>query len=454
MNKELLEALDILEKEKNISKATMLEAIENSLLTACKNHFGRADNIKVNINPETCDFSVLAEKEVVEEVTEPLIQLSLAEAKMIAPNYEIGDIVQIPVESKSFGRIATQNAKNVILQKIREEERKVLYNDWYTMEKDIVPGVVQRYLGRNVSINLGKVDAILNESEQVKGEVFQPTERIKVYVLEVKDTTKGPRISVSRTHPDLVKRLFELEVAEVRDGTVEIKSIAREAGSRTKIAVKSNDPNVDPVGACVGLNGARVNSIVSELKGEKIDIINWDENPAYLIENALSPAKVICVVADEDAREAQVIVPDYQLSLAIGKEGQNARLAAKLTGYKIDIKSETQARELGLFEEMGLDGGMEEGPYEGYPEEYPGDYQDGYGQDYAGEAQDGYGDVYQEELQGGYGYAYQEGAQDGYGDDYQEGAGDGYADNYQGEAQEESIDDYQQDVQEDYQDNE
>lgn len=442
MNKELLEALDILEKEKNISKATMLEAIENSLLTACKNHFGRADNIKVNINPETCDFSVLAEKEVVEEVTEPLIQLSLAEAKMIAPNYEIGDIVQIPVESKSFGRIATQNAKNVILQKIREEERKVLYNDWYTMEKDIVPGVVQRYLGRNVSINLGKVDAILNESEQVKGEVFQPTERIKVYVLEVKDTTKGPRISVSRTHPDLVKRLFELEVAEVRDGTVEIKSIAREAGSRTKIAVKSNDPNVDPVGACVGLNGARVNSIVSELKGEKIDIINWDENPAYLIENALSPAKVICVVADEDAREAQVIVPDYQLSLAIGKEGQNARLAAKLTGYKIDIKSETQARELGLFEEMGLDGGMEEGSYEGYPEEYPGNYQDGYG------------DTYQEEIQSGYGDAYQEGAGDGYGDAYQEGPGDGYADNYQEEAHEEYIDDSQQDVQEDYQDNE
>lgn len=442
MNKELLEALDILEKEKNISKATMLEAIENSLLTACKNHFGRADNIKVNINPETCDFSVLAEKEVVEEVTEPLIQLSLAEAKMIAPNYEIGDIVQIPVESKSFGRIATQNAKNVILQKIREEERKVLYNDWYTMEKDIVPGVVQRYLGRNVSINLGKVDAILNESEQVKGEVFQPTERIKVYVLEVKDTTKGPRISVSRTHPDLVKRLFELEVAEVRDGTVEIKSIAREAGSRTKIAVKSNDPNVDPVGACVGLNGARVNSIVSELKGEKIDIINWDENPAYLIENALSPAKVICVVADEDAREAQVIVPDYQLSLAIGKEGQNARLAAKLTGYKIDIKSETQARELGLFEEMGLDSGMEEGSYEGYPEEYPENYQDGYG------------DGYQEEFQGGYGDGYQEGTQNGYGDDYQEEARDGYADDYQEEAQEEYTDGYQQEVQEDYQDNE
>ena len=321
---------------------------------------------------------MLASKEVVEEVEDPLTQISLAEAKMIAPKYNLGDVVQIPIESKSFGRIATQNAKNVILQKIREEERKVLYNDWYAMEKDIVQGVVQRYVGRNVSLNLGKVDAILSEQEQVKGEVFQPTERVKVYVLEVKDTPKGPRISVSRTHPDLVKRLFELEVAEVKDGTVEIKSIAREAGSRTKIAVKSNDPNVDPVGACVGINGARVNSIVSELRGEKIDIINWDDNPAYLIENALSPAKVICVVADEDAKEAQVIVPDYQLSLAIGKEGQNARLAAKLTGYKIDIKSETQAREMGLFEEMDLDNQMADTSYEGYQEEPQNNYHDGY----------------------------------------------------------------------------
>lgn len=345
MNKELLEALDILEKEKNISKPVMLEAIENSLITACKNHFGKADNIKVNINAETCDFAVLAEKEVVEQVEDPLMEISLAEAKMIAPRYELGDIVQIPVESKSFGRIATQNAKNVILQKIREEERKSLYEDWYSKEKDIVQGVVQRYMKRNVSINLGKTDAILNESEQVKGEIFQPTERIKVYVLEVKDTPKGPRISVSRTHPDLVKRLFELEVAEVRDGIVEIKSIAREPGSRTKIAVKSNDPNVDPVGACVGLNGARVNAVVSELRGEKIDIINWDDTPAYLIENALSPAKVICVVADEEEREALVIVPDYQLSLAIGKEGQNARLAARLTGYKIDIKPQSYREE-------------------------------------------------------------------------------------------------------------
>ena len=363
MNKELMEALDILEKEKNISKETLLEAIENSLLTACKNHFGKADNVKVNINPQTGDFSVYAEKEVVEEVEDPVMQISLAEAKMKSPKYNLGDVVHFPIESKSFGRIATQNAKNVILQKIREEERSMQFNEWYRKEKDVVTGIVQRYLGRNVSINLGRVDAILNEAEQVKGEVFKPTERIKVFVLEVKDTPKGPRISVSRTHPDLVKRLFEEEVTEVKDGTVEIKAIAREAGSRTKIAVWSNDPNVDPVGACVGMNGARVNSIVNELRGEKIDIIIWDENPAFLIENALSPAKVICVVADEESREAQVIVPDYQLSLAIGKEGQNARLAARLTGYKIDIKSETQAREMGLFEEMGIDY-QEEGVYD------------------------------------------------------------------------------------------
>ena len=363
MNKELIEALNLLEKEKNISKATLLEAIENSLLTACKNHFGKADNIKVNINPETGDFSVYAEKEVVEEVEDPLTQISYAEARLKNPMFFLGDIINCPIESKSFGRIATQNAKNVILQKIREEERSMQFNEWYQKEKDVVTGIVQRYLGKNVSINLGKVDAILNEAEQVKGEVFKPTERIKVYVLEVKDTPKGPRISVSRTHPDLVKRLFEEEVAEVKDGIVEIKAIAREAGSRTKIAVCSNDPNVDPVGACVGMNGARVNSIVNELRGEKIDIITWDENPAFMIENALSPAKVICVVADEESKEAQVIVPDYQLSLAIGKEGQNARLAARLTGYKIDIKSETQARELGLFEEMGIDY-QEEGVYD------------------------------------------------------------------------------------------
>ena len=374
MNKELLLALEMLEKEKNISKDVLLEAIENSLLTACKNHFGKADNVKVTINPNTCDFSVYAEKEVVEEVEDSMLQISLAEARMRDPRYVIGDIVQVPIESKNFGRIATQNAKNVILQKIREEERKVLYNDYYSKEKDVVTGIVQKNLGRNISINLGKVDAILNESEQVKGEVLLPTEKIKVYILEVKDTPKGPRVSVSRTHPDLVNRLFESEVAEVSDGTVEIKAIAREAGSRTKIAVCSHDPNVDPVGACVGLNGARVNAVVEELKGEKIDIINWDDNAALLIENALSPAKVICVVADEDEREAQVIVPDYQLSLAIGKEGQNARLAARLTGYKIDIKSETQAKESGLFEEMGIE---YQEDMEDMESSYQEDYQEG-----------------------------------------------------------------------------
>ena len=365
MNNELMEALDILEKEKNISKATLLEAIEQSLLQACKNHFGKADNVKVDINPDTCDFAVYAEKTVVEEVEDPATEISLTDAKMKDSRYEVGDIVNVEIRSKEFGRIATQNAKNVILQKIREEERKVLYNEYYSKEREVVTGIVQRYLGRNVSINLGKVDAILNENEMVKGETFHPTERVKVYVLEVKDTPKGPKILVSRTHPELVKRLFENEVTEVKDGTVEIKCIAREAGNRTKMAVWANDPDVDAVGACVGVNGARVNSIVEELRGEKIDIINWDENPALLIENALSPAKVIYVEADNDEKTAQVVVPDYQLSLAIGKEGQNARLAARLTGYKIDIKSETQAIEAGDFDEY-----EEEEYYEETNDEY------------------------------------------------------------------------------------
>ena len=347
MNTELLEALNILEKEKEISKETLLDAIENSLLNACKNHFGKADNIKVIMDHDTCDYQLFAEKTVVETVEDPLEQISLDEASQLDGHYDLGDIVRVPIESKSFGRIATQNAKNLILQKIREEERKVVYDQYFEKEKDIVTGIVQRYVGKNVSINLGKADAMLTENEQVKGEVFKPTERIKLYVVEVKNTTKGPKILVSRTHPELVKRLFESEVTEVRDGIVEIKSIAREAGSRTKIAVWSNDPDVDPVGACVGMNGARVNAIVNELRGEKIDIINWSDNPAILIENALSPAKVISVMADPDEKKASVIVPDYQLSLAIGKEGQNARLAARLTGFKIDIKSEMQARESG-----------------------------------------------------------------------------------------------------------
>ena len=345
MNTELLEALDILEKEKNISKDVMLEAIENSLLSACKNHFGTSDNIKIVMDRNTCDYSVYAEREVVEEVFDPAIEISLEDAEKINPALHIGDIAQVELHSKEFGRIATQNAKNLILQKIREEERKAVFDQYFEKEKDIVTGIVQRYIGKNISVNLGKADAILTENEQVKGEHFEPTERIKLYIVEVKNTPKGPKILVSRTHPELVKRLFESEVTEVKDGTVEIKSIAREAGSRTKIAVWSNNPNVDAVGACVGMNGARVNAIVEELRGEKIDIVNWDENPGNLIQNALSPAKIVAVFADPDEKTAKVVVPDYQLSLAIGKEGQNARLAARLTGYKIDIKSETQAKD-------------------------------------------------------------------------------------------------------------
>ena len=391
MNKELMEALDILEKEKEISKETLFEAIENSLLTACKNHFGKSDNVKVEIDRDTCDFLCYAEKEVVEEVEDPVLQLSLEQAQEIKSDAAIGDILHVEIKSKEFGRIATQNAKNVILQKIREEERSVIYNQYFEKEKDIVTGIVQRYIGRNISINLGKADGILNESEQVKGENFGPTERIKVYILEVKNTPRGPRILVSRTHPELVKRLFEAEVTEIKDGTVEIMSIAREAGSRTKMAVRSNNPNVDAVGACVGLNGARVNSIVEELRGEKIDIINWDENPGNLIQNALSPAKIVAVFADPDEKTAKVVVPDYQLSLAIGKEGQNARLAARRTCYKIAIKSETQATDAPGFryEDYMDDYDEYDEEYEEYDEEYDEDGIDGEeSQDYEEEFSD------------------------------------------------------------------
>ena len=376
MNKELLEALDILEKEKEISKETLFEAIENSLLTACKNHFGKSDNVHVEIDRNTGDFLVYAEKEVVEtadDVEDSCLQISLEDAKKISIKAAVGDVIHVEIKSKEFGRIATQNAKNVILQKIREEERSAIYSQYYEKEKDIVTGVVQRFIGKNISINLGKADAMLLESEQVKGEVFRPNDRIKVYVVEVKSTPKGPRINVSRTHPELVKRLFEAEVTEIRDGIVEIKSIAREAGSRTKIAVWSNNPNVDPVGACVGINGARVNAIVDELHGEKIDIVNWDENPGLLIQNALSPAKIVAVFADPDEKTAKVVVPDYQLSLAIGKEGQNARLAARLTGYKIDIKSETQAKDTPGFRYEDY---LDEDYDEEYDEEYDGEYEE------------------------------------------------------------------------------
>ena len=346
MNKELIEALNALEKEKDISKDILLEAIENSLITGCKQHFGKSDNIKVKIDRETGDFYVFAEKEVVEEVTDPVLEMSLVEAQNISIKHQIGDIVNVEVKSKEFSRIAAQKAKNIILQKIREEEKRSVLNEYSAKEKDIVTGIVQRISGDKISINLGKVDVVLLPKEQVKNEVFTPTERIKLYVVGVSETAKGGvTVKVSRTHPDLVKRLFESEVTEVRDGTVEIKGIAREAGSRTKMAVWSHNQDVDPVGACVGLNGARVNTIVNELRGEKIDIICWSDNAAILIENALNPAKVVSVIADDDRKTAQVVVPDYQLSLAIGKEGQNARLAARLTGFKIDIKSESQMKE-------------------------------------------------------------------------------------------------------------
>ncbi len=345
MNKELMEALNALEKEKDISRDILLDAIENSLMKACENHFGKCDNITISMDRETCDYKVVAAKTVVEDVTDPAGQISLENARNINAKYELGDVVNVDINSKEFGRIAAQNAKSVILQKIREEEKNAIYNQFYTKEKDIVTGIVQRVTPEKISVNLGKTDADLMAKEMVKGEYFRPTERIKLYVVEVINNTKGVKIKVSRSHPELVRRLFEAEVAEVKDGTVEIKGIAREAGSRTKMAVWSNDVHVDPVGACVGLNGARVNAIVNELRGEKIDIICWDENPARLIENALSPSRVISVIADSQEKWARVIVPDNQLSLAIGKEGQNARLAARLTGYKIDIKSESQAGE-------------------------------------------------------------------------------------------------------------
>ena len=400
MNKDLLDALDALEKEREISKESVFEAIENSLIQAYRNQFDKADNAKVTIDRETGDYRVYAEKTVVEsrdDVMDPVLEIALADALVINKDAEVGGIVEVDINSKDFGRIAATNAKNVILQKIREEERSVLFNQYHGKERDVVTGIVQRYVGRNISIDLGKADALLSENEQVKSEHLRPTDRVKVYIYEVKDTTKGPKILVSRTHPELVKKLFESEVTEVRDGTVEIKAIAREAGSRTKIAVWSNNQDVDPVGACVGMNGSRVNAIVDELRGEKIDIICWDANPGILIENALSPAKVVFVIADSDEKTAKVVVPDTQLSLAIGKEGQNARLAARLTGFKIDIKSESQAKETPGFRlEDYYD---EEEEY--YDEEYPdGEYpEEGYTEDgyldpdavedeYSGEAPD------------------------------------------------------------------
>lgn len=341
-NPDLIEALNAIEREKDIDKEIILQAIENSLLTACKKEYGNSDNIRVIIDRNTGAFSVMADKVVVEEVNDKVLEMDYIEAKEKFPKCEIGDTVSVEVTPRNFGRIAAQKAKQVVVQKIREEERGVLYNQFKNKEREVITGIVQRYNGNNVCINLGKLDAVLTESEQVPGEHFKPTQHIKLYVLGVKNTSKGPHVTVSRTHPELVKRLFEAEVTELQDGTVEICGIAREAGSRTKMAVIAREENIDPIGACVGVNGARVNAIVDELCGEKIDIIPWVDDPAELIKNALSPSKVISVDVDTEEKTANVVVPDDQLSLAIGKEGQNARLAAKLTGYKIDIKSEMQ----------------------------------------------------------------------------------------------------------------
>ena len=378
MNDELFDALVILEKEKNIKSEVLLEAIAKSLEQACRNNFNRPDltNIVVDLDQKKKSFGIYLAKEVTEVPEDSMTQISLADARMIDSKYEVGDVVNVDINSRAFGRIAVQNAKNVILQQIREAERKSLFADYYDKENKVVTGVVQRFIGRNVAINLGKVDGILNESEMIKGENYFPNQRLKVYVLHVDNTPKGPRILVSRKHPNLVRCLFEQEVAEVADGTVQIMAIAREAGSRSKMAVLSNSENVDPVGACVGQNGSRVAMVVDELNGEKIDIVNWDENPAYFIENALSPAKVVTVLVDEEDKQAKVVVPDYQLSLAIGREGQNARLTARLTGFKIDIKSETQAIESGeldAFQEEYYSDSYDENAQQ-YPDEY---YDDG-----------------------------------------------------------------------------
>jgi len=344
MSAELIRALDQLEKERGIEKDVLVEAIEAALVSAYKKNFGTSQDVRVSIDRETGEVKVFALKRVTAEPEDDNSEISLEEAMKLDPRYEEEDIAEIEVTPRKFGRIAAQTAKNVVMQRIREAERNIIYEEFFNKEGDIVTGIIQRAERRNVVIDLGKAEAIMLPSEQTIGEEYRFNDRIKIYIVEVKKTTKGPQIFVSRTHPGLVKRLFELEVPEIHDGTVEIKSISREAGSRTKIAVYSRDPNVDPIGACVGQRGTRVQAIVDELRGEKIDIIKWSSDPEEFISSSLSPAKVVRVDVDEEARTARVIVPDFQLSLAIGKEGQNARLAARLTGWKIDIKSESQLR--------------------------------------------------------------------------------------------------------------
>ncbi|NLI11965.1 MAG: transcription termination/antitermination protein NusA [Peptococcaceae bacterium] len=346
MNAEFLEALRDLEKEKGISVDVLLEAIEAALLSAYKRNFGSLQNARVHIDRETGDFRVYTQRVVKEQVEDQRQEITVEDAQKINPSYEPGDIVETEVTPRNFGRIAAQTAKQVVVQRIREAERNIIFEEFANREGDIVTGVVQRLEQKNVFIELGKTEAILAPSEQMPGEEYRQGGRIKVYIIEVRKTTKGPQILVSRTHPGLLKRLFELEVPELLEGIVELKGVAREAGARSKLAVFSKDDNVDPVGACVGPKGMRVQNIVNELNGEKLDIIKWNPDPSKFVASSLSPAKVVAVEIWEEEKVARVIVPDYQLSLAIGKEGQNARLAAKLTGWKIDIKSESQMREI------------------------------------------------------------------------------------------------------------
>ncbi len=342
MNREFIEAIEDLEKEKQISKDVLIEAIESALVSAYKKNYGTSQNVKVDIDRENGDIDVLMVMDVVEEVEDSMTQISIEDAKEIDPRYEVGDTVSYRVTPMDFGRIAAQTAKQVVVQRIREAERGMIFDDYINRQGEIVTGTVQRVSNETVFINMGKTEGILAATEQVPGETYSINSRLKVYIMDVKKTTKGPQVYLSRSHPGLVKRLFELEVPEIQEGVVEIKSISREAGSRTKIAVWSDDENVDPVGACVGARGVRVQAVVDELFGEKIDIIAWSPDPYELISNVLSPAKVENVIISDEGKSATVIVPDYQLSLAIGKEGQNVRLAAKLCGWKIDIKSHSQ----------------------------------------------------------------------------------------------------------------
>lgn len=343
MNSELIGALEEIEKDRGINKETLLEALEAALISAYRRHFGTAENVEVTVNRETGDIKVIARRDVVPEVENPLLEISLEEARGIDPAYRVGDRVEKEITPNNFGRIAAQTAKQVVMQRIREAERGVIYDEFASREEDIVTGVVRRIQGRNVYIDLGRTEAVLMPSEQIPGEYYRQGERIKAYIVEVKKTTKGPQVMVSRSHQGLLRRLFELEVPEIHEGLVEIVKIAREAGARSKIAVRSRDANVDAVGACVGAKGMRVQTVVNELKGEKIDVVRWSEDTQEFVANALSPAKVSNVRIHPMEKVAQVTVPDFQLSLAIGKEGQNARLAAKLTGWKIDIRSESQA---------------------------------------------------------------------------------------------------------------